>query len=42
MTPPSIRRRDLLGAAAGAVFAPLLAGCSDGGGGAPRSAGRSA
>ncbi len=32
MTPPSFRRRAVLGAAAGALFAPLLAGCSDGGG----------
>ncbi|WP_406449320.1 extracellular solute-binding protein [Streptomyces sp. NBC_01622] len=40
MTPPSIRRRDLLGAAAGAVFAPLLAGCSDGGGGSTAVGGK--
>jgi len=40
VTPPSIRRRDLLGAAAGAVFAPLLAGCSDGGGGSTAVGGK--
>ncbi|WP_019071610.1 ABC transporter substrate-binding protein [Streptomyces hokutonensis] len=40
MTPPSIRRRDLLGAAAGFVFAPLLAGCADGGGGSTAVGGK--
>ncbi|MEW1828017.1 extracellular solute-binding protein [Streptomyces sp. NPDC088196] len=40
MTPPSFRRRAVLGAAAGALFAPLLAGCSDGGGASTAAGGK--
>lgn len=40
MTPPSFRRRAVLGAAAGALFGPLLAGCSDGGGASTAAGGK--
>lgn len=40
MTPPSFRRRAVLGAAAGALFAPLLAGCSDGSGASTAAGGK--
>ncbi|WP_033279759.1 ABC transporter substrate-binding protein [Streptomyces sp. NRRL F-525] len=40
MTPPSFRRRAVLGAAAGALFAPLLAGCSDGAGASTAAGGK--
>ncbi|WOX15069.1 ABC transporter substrate-binding protein [Streptomyces sp. N50] len=40
MTPPSFRRRAVLGAAAGALFAPLLAGCSDAGGASTAAGGK--
>ncbi|WP_406118405.1 ABC transporter substrate-binding protein [Streptomyces sp. NBC_00989] len=40
MTPPSFRRRAVLGAVAGALFAPLLAGCSDGSGASTAAGGK--